>query len=78
MDRGSNMVQEVVIKTIPKKNKCQKAKLSEELLQIPEQRREMKDKEEKERYIHLNVELQRITRRDKKAFLSMQRNRGKQ
>ena len=47
-------------------------------LQIAEKRREVKNKGEKERYIHLNVELQRITRRDKKAFLSMQRNRGKQ
>ena len=53
------MVQEVVIKTIPKKNKCQKAKLSEEVLQIPEQRREVKGKEEKERYTHPNAESQK-------------------
>ena len=64
-----NIVQEAVIKTIPKK----KAKLlSEEALQIAEKRREAKGKEEKERYIHLNSEFQTITRRDKKAFLSDQ------
>ena len=63
----------VVTKTIPKKKKCNKAKwLSEEGLQIAERRREVKGKEEKERYIHLNAEFQRITRRDKKAFLSEQ------
>ena len=66
-------VQEAVIKTIPKKKKCKKAKcLSEEALQIAEQRREAKGKEEKERYKHLNAEFQRIARRDKKAFLSDQ------
>ena len=66
-------VQEAVIKTIPKKKKCKKAKwLSEEALQIAEKRREVKDKGEKERYIHLNAEFQRIARRDKKAFLSDQ------
>ena len=60
-----------MIKTIPKKNKCKKAKrLSKEALQIAEKRREVKGKEEKERYIHLNAEFQRIARRDKKAFLS--------
>ena len=60
-------------KTIPKKKKCKKAKwLSEEALQIAENRREMKSKGERERYIHLNAEFQRITRRDKKAFLSEQ------
>ena len=65
-----DIVQEAVIKTIPKKNKCKKAKwLSEEALQIAEERREAKGKGEKERYIHLNVEFQRIARRDK-AFLS--------
>ena len=62
-----------VIKTIPKKKKCNKAKwLSEEALQIAEKRREAKGKGEKERYTHLNAELQRIARRDKKAFLSDQ------
>ena len=66
-------VQEAVIKTIPKKKKCKKVKwLSEEALQIAEKRREAKDKGEKERYIHLNAEFQRIVRRDKKAFLSDQ------
>ena len=68
-----DIVQEAVIKTIPKKKKCKKAKwLSEEAIQIAEQRREVKGKGEKERYTHLNVEFQRITRRDKKAFLSDQ------
>ena len=62
-----------MIKIIPKKKKCKKAKwLSEEALQIAVKRREMKGKGEKERYIHLNVEFQRIARRDKKAFLSDQ------
>ena len=62
-----------MIKTIPKKKKCKKAKrLSEEALQIPEKRRAAKDKGEKERYTHLNAEFQRIARRDKKAFLSDQ------
>ena len=64
-----DMVQEAVIKTIPKKKKCKKAKwLSEEALQIAE-KREAKGKGEKERYTHLNVKFQRIARRDKKAFL---------
>ena len=68
-----NTVQETVTKAIPKKNKCSKAKcLSEEDLQIAERRREVKVKGEKERYIHLNAEFQRIARRDKKAFLSDQ------
>ena len=59
------------MKTIPKKKKCKKAKwLSEEALQIAEKRRESKGKGEKERYIHLNTEFQRIAKRDKKAFLS--------
>ena len=67
------MVQEVVIKTIPKKKKCKKAKwLSGEALQIAEKRREAKGKGEKERYTHLNAQFQRIARRDKKAFLSNQ------
>ena len=66
-------VQEAVIKTIPKKRKCKKAKwLSEATLQIPEKRKEAKGKGEKERYKHLNAEFQRIARRDKKAFLSDQ------
>ena len=66
-------VQEAVIKTIPKKKKCKKAKwLSEEALQIVEERRQVKGKGEKERYIHLNAEFQRRARRDKKAFLSDQ------
>ena len=68
-----DIVQEVVIKTIPKKKKCDKAKwLSEEALQIAVKRREAKGKGEKERHIHLNSEFQRIARRDKKAFLSNQ------
>ena len=46
--------------------------MSEEALQIAEQRREAKGKGEKERYTHLNAEFQRIERRDKKAFLSGQ------
>ena len=62
-----------MIKIILKKKKCKKAKwLSEEALQIAEKRREVKGKGEKERYTHLNAEFQRITRRDKKAFLSDQ------
>ena len=66
-----DIVQETGIKTIPKKKKCKKAKwLSEEALQIAVKRREAKSKGEKERYIHLNAEFQRIARRDKKAFLS--------
>ena len=66
------MVQKAVIKTIPKKNKCKKAKwLSEEALQIAEKRK-AKGKGEKERYTHLNAEFQRTARRDKKAFLSDQ------
>ena len=66
-------VQEAVIKTIPKKKKCKKAKrLSEEALQIAVKRREINSKGEKERYTHLNAEFQRIARRHKKAFLSDQ------
>ena len=65
--------QGALIKTIPKKKKCKKAKwLSDEVLQIAEKRREAKGKREKESYIHLNAEFQRISRRDKKAFLSDQ------
>ena len=65
-----NTVPEAVIKTIPKKKKYKKAKwLSEEALQIAEKRREAKGKGEKERYIHLKAEFQRIARRDlKKPF----------
>ena len=65
-----DIVQEAVIKTIPKKKKSKKAKwLFEEALQIAEKRREAKGKGENERYTHLNAEFQRIARRDKKAFL---------
>ena len=68
-----DIVDEVGIKTIPKKKKCKKAKwLSEEASQIAVKRREAKSKGEKERYKHLNAEFQRIARRDKKAFLSNQ------
>ena len=68
-----DIVQEAVIKTIPKKKKCKKAKwLSEEALQIAEKRKEAKGKGEKERYTHLNAEFQRTARRDKKAVLSDQ------
>ena len=67
-----DIVQEAVIKIIPKK-KCKKAKwLSDEALQIAEKRREVKGKGEKERYTHLNAQFQRIARRHKKAFLSDQ------
>ena len=60
-----------MIKTILKKKKCEKAKwLSEEALQIAEKRRDVKGEGEKERDTHLNAELQRIARRDEKAFLS--------
>ena len=62
-----DIVQEAVIKTIPKKMKCKKAKwLSEEALQIAEKRREVKGKGEKERYTHLTAEFQKIARKDKK------------
>ena len=61
-----DIVQEAVVKTIPKKKKCKKAKwLSKEALQIAEKRREAKGKGENERYIHLNAEIQKIPRRDK-------------
>ena len=63
-----DIVQEAVFKTIPKRNKCKKAKWwSEEALQIAEKRREAKGKGEKETYTHLNAELQRIARRDIKS-----------
>ena len=68
-----DIVQEAVIKTIPKKKKCKKAKwLSEEDLQIAEKIREAKGKEEKEKYTHLNAKSHKIARRHKKAFLSDQ------
>ena len=68
-----DIVPEAVIKTIPKKKKCKKAKwLSEKALQIAEKRKEAKGKGERERSTHLNAEFQIISRRDKKAFLSDQ------
>ena len=68
-----DIVQEVMIKTIPKKKKDKKAKwLFEEALQMAEKRREAKCKGEEERYSHLNAEFQRIARGDKKAFLSVE------
>ena len=68
-----DIVQQEVIKTIPKKKKRKKAKwLSAEALQIAEKRREAEGKGEKERYIHLNAAFQRTARRDKKAFLGDQ------
>ena len=75
-----DIVQETGIRTIPMEKKCKKAKwLSEEALQIAVERREVKSKGEKERYPYVNVELQRIARRDKKAFLSNQcKERGRQ
>ena len=68
-----DIVQETGIKTIPTEKKCKKAKWrSGEALQIAVKRRQVKSKGEKERYSHLNAEVQRIPRRDKKAFLSDQ------
>ena len=68
-----DIVQEAVIKTIPKKKECKKAKwLSKESLHIPVKRRDMKGKGEKESYIPLNAEFQRIAKKDKTAFLSNQ------
>ena len=68
-----DIVQETGIKIIPEKKKCKITKwLSEKALQIAVKRREAKGKGEKERYIHLNAEFQRIARIDKKAFLSEQ------
>ena len=68
-----DIVQEAVIKTVPKKKTCKKAKwLTEKALQIAEKKREVKGKGEKERYTHLNSEIQRIARRGKKAFLGDQ------
>ena len=68
-----DIVQEAVIKTIPKRKKCKKAKwLSEEGLQIAEERKDAKGKGKKGKiyYTHLNAEFQRIARRDRKVFLS--------
>ena len=74
-DEVRDIVQETVIKTIPTEEKCKKAKwLSGETLQIAVKRREVKSKGEKERYKHRNAEIQRIERRDKKAFFSDQCN----
>ena len=68
-----DIVQETGIKTIPMEKKCKKAKwLSEEALQVAVKSREVKGKEEKERYTYLNAEFQRIARRDKNAFLGDQ------
>ena len=68
-----DIVQEAVIKTIPNKKKCKKAKrLSEEALKIAVKRREVKSKGEKERYKHLSAYFQRIARGDKKAYFSDQ------
>ena len=65
-----DIVQNAVIKTIPEKKKCKKAKwLSDKALQIAEKRREANGKGEQERYTHLNAEFQRIARRDKETFL---------
>ena len=67
------MVQEVVAKIISKKKKCKKAKwLPKEALQIDEERREVTGKGKRERYIQLNTECQRTTRKDKKTFLNKQ------
>ena len=68
-----DIVQETGIRTIPRKKKCKRTKwLSEEALQVAEKRRETKGKGEKERYTHVNAEVQRIARRNKKALLSDQ------
>ena len=68
-----DIVQEAVIRTLPKKKKCKKAKwLPEEALQLAVKRTEMKGKGEKKRYTYLNAKCQRIARRGKKAFLSDQ------
>ena len=67
-----NTVQKAVIKTIPKKKKCKKAKWFSEALKLAVNTREAKSKGEKKKYTHLNADFQRIARRDKKAFLSDQ------
>ena len=74
----SDIIQEAVTKIISKKKKCKKAKwLSEEAFHTAEKRREVKQKGEREKYIQLNAEFQRMARRDKKAFLSEQRKQRK-
>ena len=74
-----DIVQETGIKTILIEKKCKKAKwLSEEALQIAVKRREAKRKGEKERYSHLNSDFQRLARRDNKALVINERDRGKQ
>ena len=71
-----NTVQEAVTKTIPKRKKCKKAKwLSEEALQIVEERRKVKGERERERYTQRNAEFQKIARRDKEAFLNEHKER---
>ena len=73
-----DIVQETGIKPIPMEKKCNKAKwLSREALQIAVKRREVKSKGEKERYKHLNAELQRITRRDRKVFQNEKKKQQK-
>ena len=68
-----NIVQKEANKTIPKKKKSKRAKwLSEEALQIVEEWREAKSKGDRERYIHLNAEFQKIVRREKKTFFKEQ------
>ena len=68
-----DIIQEVMIKTVPKRKKCNKAKwLSEKTLQIAEIRREVNNKGEKKRYTHLNSKFQRLARRHKNVFLSEQ------
>ena len=68
---GCSIVWEVVIKTILKKNKCEKPKwLPEEAIKIAENIREVKGKGERERYTQWNADFQRIARHDKKVFIS--------
>ena len=71
-----DIVQEAVIKTIPKEKECKKAKwLSKDALQIAEKRREVKGKGEKERYTHLNAEFQRIARRKPFSVINAKKQR---
>ena len=75
-----NIVQEAVIKIIPEKKNCKKAKwLSEEALHVAAKRRKAKGKEEKQRYTHLKADVQRTAKTDKNVFLSEQckKNKGK-
>ena len=75
MDEAHNTIQGAVTKTIPKKKKCNKAKwLSQEALQITEERREAKRNGERKRYTQLNSEFQRIARRDKRALTNNAKN----